>query len=120
MTAKKLAETKCQVALRRGAEDLPEIDDDDMVIVFKGAYAHLGIPTTRGELPKSDAKYLDTKMVASTPGQWTWLQVGSHIGQHPSGRKVGIQANLMLSTEIKPKAGAKAAKKSTSKASEMI
>ena len=116
---KKLPETKCRIAVRRGDEEMPEITENDLVFVVKDAYAFVGEPTTRGCLSKDHEDYLDTRMLASTPGQWNWLKLAEHRGQHTSGRKVGIQCNVMLST-VQEKKAPKAKKDSTSKASEMI
>ena len=118
MNATDLLETKCQIAFRRGGNDLPEITEDDAVFVLKGVYASLGEPTKAAKLAKSDEKYCDTRMVASTPGMWLWMKAGDARGDHPSGRKVGIQCNFMLSSPLKPKSAAE--KKKAGNASEMI
>ena len=113
-----LNETKCQIAFRRGGDDLPDITEDDAVFVLKGVYASLGEPTKAAKLAKSADGYCDTRMVASTPGMWLWIKGDDVRGQHPSGRKVGIQCNFMLSS---PPAEKKAGdKKKGSNASEMI
>ena len=103
---KALPETMCALGIRRGGDDLPEITSDDMVIVVKDAYATIGQPTTSGAKKKSDPKYKDTRKVCVSPGRFTWLSLGEHKGQHASGRKLGVQLLVMLSSpvnEAKPK-----------------
>ena len=77
----KLSETKCQIAFRRGDEELPEIEADDAVFIVKGAYSTLGEKTKNALLPKGDEKHVDTRMVASTPGMWLWLKMVVAISQ---------------------------------------
>ena len=113
-----LPETKCQIAFRRGGDDLPEITEDDAVFILKGVYGSLGEKTKAAKLSKSADGYCDTRMVASTPGMWLWMKAGDERGNHPSGRKVGIQCNFMLSSP--PKAKSAEEKKKSSNASEMI
>lgn len=106
-TSKQLPETMCALGIRRGGADLPEITEDDMVIVVKDAYGTIGQPTTSGSLKKSDPKYKDTRKVCVSPGRFTWLSLGESKGQHVSGRKLGVQLLVMLSSpvnETKPKA----------------
>ena len=98
-----LPETMCAMGIRRGGEDLPEITTDDMVIVVKNAYATVGQPTTAGSLKKTDEKYKDTRKIAVSPGRFTWLGLGEHKGQHVSGRKVGVQLLVMLSSPVHEK-----------------
>ena len=93
--------TVCAMAFRRGDSDLPEIDDDDMVIVVKGAYGTVGEPTTNGSRAKSDEKYRDTRIIATSPGRFTWLSRGEPKGNHPSSRKVGVKLTVMLSSPAK-------------------
>ena len=101
---KKLLETMAAMAFRRGGEDLPEITEDDLVIVVVGAYSTIGKPTSKGSLAKGHKDYKDTRIVASSPGQWTWFQMSEAKGQHPSNRKVGIKLTVMLSTPQDAKA----------------
>lgn len=115
----KLPETMCGLGIRRGGDDLPEITDDDIVIVVKDVYATVGQPTTSGSLKKSDPKYKDTRKLAVSPGRFTWLNLGEHKGQHSSGRKVGIQLLVMLSSPVNaPKTASE--KKHATAMSEMI
>ena len=96
--AKKMQETMSAMAFRRGGEDLPEITGNDMVVVVKDVYSTIGKPTAKGSLAKSHKDYKDTRIVASSPGQWTWMLMSDAKGQHPSNRKVGVKLTVMLST----------------------
>lgn len=112
MTTKKLPETMCAMGFRRGDEEMPETTEDDLVIVVRDVYKTQGQPTANGERAKSDPKYKDTRKVAVSPGYINWQSAGTHKGQHSSGRKVGIQLLVMLSspiTDAKPKSASKAA-----------
>lgn len=117
-----LPETQCQIGLRRGLDEalMAGVNDDDMVLVVKGAYKTLGKMSKNAQLATNDAKYKDTRVLATTPGMFAWQAMGLTIGQHPSGRKVGVKLTLMLSSPLaEQKAKGEKAERNTSM-SEMI
>jgi hypothetical protein len=98
--AENMPETVAGLMIRRGdkltAEEHKAIGPDDLVLVFKNAYAVGGIPTNSGK---------DTRKLATSPGMFTWGTMDPDSwGAHPSGRKVGIKATVLLSSPIEEKA----------------
>ncbi len=106
----KLLQEMCGIVLRKGGDDLPEIGPDDAVFIVKGVYTSIGQPTKSGALAKSNKDYKDTRSLATNGARWTWLNTGSEVGNHPSGRKVGIHVGVMLASPSKGAAKAKGSK----------
>lgn len=91
------------MALRKGSQFLAdieagtlEVEENDFVILAKGVYDTLGVPTNTNT---------GSRKIASTPGRMTWSRDVDGWGQHPSGRLLGVKCFLMLSKPISAQAG---------------
>ena len=98
---KALTETMCGITVRKGGDDLPEIGADDLVFVVRDVYSSIGEPTKSGSLAKGHKDYKNTRSLATNGARWTWLGMGSDVGNHASGRKVGIHIGVMLASPAK-------------------
>lgn len=66
-----------------------------LILAFPDAYNVGGIATESGN---------DTRKIASSPGRFTWLQ--GDVAKHPSGRRLGFKATVILSKPIVEREGA--------------
>ena len=91
---KALPKEVAALTIRRGDEVPDDLGPDDLVVIARNAYGVQGIDTSTDK---------DTRKVASSPGMFTWLPQSSRVGQHPTGRKVGLKFTVILSEVQAPK-----------------